>query len=148
MYRRSLTISKNAPSKEHAICMQAFLHAAKLLATINEEPNERNTLNGSVQSPQTSGWKMSSSTDGSCTKHHFTHTTRAFCFTAVQTTDSRRHGFCWSGSPRHGLPSRTHVARAEWNTLNFSSCGPKRHRTAEALWERCGWRALDSSNAQ
>lgn len=47
MYRRSLTISKNAPSKEHAICMQAFLHAAKLLATINEEPNERNTLNAS-----------------------------------------------------------------------------------------------------
>lgn len=43
MYRRSLTISKNARSKGHAICMRAFLHAAKLLATINE----RNTFNAS-----------------------------------------------------------------------------------------------------
>lgn len=43
----SLTISKNAPSKEHAICMQAFLHAAEPLATINEKPNEGNTFKAS-----------------------------------------------------------------------------------------------------
>lgn len=47
MFRRSLTISKNARSKEHAICMQAFLRAAKLLATINEKANERNTFKAS-----------------------------------------------------------------------------------------------------
>lgn len=98
---------KNAPSKEHAICMQAFLHAAKLLATMNEKPNERNTFKASESAhckvPKPVKLQKAS-----------LHTqTRAFCSTAVQTTDSWWHGFSWSGSPRHGLLSRAHVAQAE-----------------------------------
>lgn len=129
----SLTISKNAPSKEHAICMQAFLHAAKPLATINEKPNKRNTFKAS----KSAHYKVPKPVKLQKASLHTQ--TRAFCFTAVQTTDSWWHGFSWSGSPRHGLLSRVHVAEAEWNTVGQRDSSPNSWGILGKVWVKSSW---------
>lgn len=142
MYWRSLTISKNASSKQHAICMQAFLHAAKLLATINEKPNERNTSNAS----KSAHYKVSEPVVEKClaipteaAKSITSHTRHVrFASQRYKQLDSWWHGFSWSDSPRHGLPSRAHVARAKWNTSEFRQAAVGQKNSSLNSWGMMG----------